>query len=266
MTTENKAAEIAAYRAHPGINATTIKAGRTSMLHARHAYQRGDIKPTAAMELGSAVHAMLSGMQSVIEYAGTRRGKDWESFAAANPDALILPTESFSAAVAMAENAKSSMLQVEHSDAQRERPLYWKRNGYECKALPDFVAPGVLLDIKTTGSIEPRKIERASYDSGWHVQLGWYALGLANDGCRPDDVFVLAIESKPPFDAVLYRMDDDAIDRGMKEACEIADRFAACLQSGKFPGIANGETLALALPPWVDENTTVDFTDTEKED
>lgn len=271
MTTD-KQAEIAAYRAHPGINATTIKAGRTSMLHARHAYRRGDIEPTPAMELGTAVHAMLAsimgfGAEAVVRYEGRRAGKEWEAFAIANADKIILPAAAHDTASAMFQAANVPLCDLIRigGAGEFEKPIYWERDGVKCKALPDLIQEKQIVDFKTTTTIDPRTIERNSYSMGWHLQMGWYmdahATLYPNAG-RPT-VWILAIESKPPHDVVLYRMDDDALDRGRNEAREIAARFAACLAANSFPGIqSGGMPLALALPTWA-ETDTVDMTELE---
>lgn len=270
MTT-GKQAEIAAYRAHPGINATTIKAGRTSMLHACHAYQRVDIEPTAAMELGTAVHAMLASLagtspvSGVVRYEGRRAGKEWEAFALAHADGIILPAAAHETACAMHDAARphlDGLIRIGGA-GEFEKPIFWERDGVKCKALPDLIQERHIVDFKTTGAIDPRTIERNSYSMGWHLQMGWYmdahATLYPNAG-RPT-VWILAIESKPPHDVVLYRMDDDALDRGRNEAREIAATFAACLTVGKFPGIqSGGMPLALALPTWA-ETTAVGLDD-----
>ncbi len=276
MTTENKAAEIAAYRAHPGINATTLKAARTSMLHARQAYQRGDMAPTSAMELGTAVHAMLSSLagtspvSGVIKYDGTRRGKEWEAFAIDHADKIILPAAAHATACRMHDNARESMdgLVRMGGAGNFEKPVFWERDGVSCKALPDLMQDGQIVDIKTTTAIDPRSIEATSYRMGWHLQMGWYMDAYEatyKDGKRPA-VYILAIESKPPHDVAVYKMDDDALDRGRTDARELAIRFNSCMQTNSFPGIANGQMLALALPVWAEETSTVDFTDTNAED
>ena len=273
--TENKAAAIAAYRAHPGINATTLKAARTSMLHARHAYRRGYADPTAAMELGTAVHAMLSCIAGtspvcgVVRYDGRRAGKEWEAFAAANASALILPAAAYDSAVAMHDGARPLLDAVVKSGGagEFERPIFWTAYGVSCKALPDLIQEGVLLDIKTTTDIRERTIEAQAEKMGWWLQLGWYLAAYESDmpKARRPDIYILAIESKPPYDSALYRMDDDSIDQGRKEAFILARRFAACLSAGEFPGIANGKTLALTRPEWT-QTDSVDLSDINPEE
>ena len=272
MTTD-KRAEIAAYRANPAINASTLKAARTSMKHARHAYQRGDIEPTAAMELGTAVHAMLASLagtspvSGVVRYEGRRAGKDWEAFAIDHADDIILPAAAHDTACAMHAAAApmlNDLIRIGGA-GEFEQPVYWERDGVKCKALPDLMQEKQIVDFKTTTAIDPRTIERNSYASGWHLQMGWYmdAHAVAFPKAERPTVWILAIESKPPHDAVLYRMDDDALDHGRKEARELAARFNSCLQTNSFPGIqAGGLPLALALPTWV-EADAVDMTGIE---
>jgi hypothetical protein len=263
---------IAAYYARQAINATAIKAGRTSMRHMHHAMTRPhDDETSPAMELGKAVHAMLltNAGHNVAPYGGIRRGKEWEAFAADNVGKLILPQAAFDTALAM-EKAGEQLLRKMFCPGAFEEPIFWQRNGKECKALPDF--RGVtsdsstvrIVDIKTTGKIDPRSFERSAYDMGLHIQAGWYAEASASLCSLPVEWFVIAIESKQPHDAILYRIDDDMVDHGRREACQIADRYAECCEARCWPGIAGGEMLALALPTWV-EPGAVDMSGMEGE-
>jgi hypothetical protein len=265
MTTDQQAA-IAAYRARPAINASVLKKCMTSMLHGKTEWDRkGDGKPTPAMELGSAVHALITQSQPVLAFEGTRRGKEWESFAEINSGALILPESAFAAAMSMsaAGGFELACSGVEIAKMRREEPLYWRRGGYDCKALPDAFTPGILLEIKTAKDISARAIAK-QLASGWAVQLGWYVDALASIDPTPPRVLLLTIENGGTPDAILYEVDPLAIEWGQLKARALADEFAAALKSGAFhgrPKPKRGETIN--LPDWVEHDISEMFSDDE---
>ena len=76
------------------VTASMLKALATDTKLYEHRYVKGhQMKETPAMELGSAVHAMLAGMEDmVVAYDGVRRGKDYLAWVQDQPEgALIVP-------------------------------------------------------------------------------------------------------------------------------------------------------------------------------
>ena len=72
---------------NPPVRFSHLRAYGRSAMHGHHARTQPEQEPTAAMQLGSAVHALVLGNKPVVAYPGAvRRGKEWEAFAAAHGD------------------------------------------------------------------------------------------------------------------------------------------------------------------------------------
>ncbi|MCC7277471.1 MAG: PD-(D/E)XK nuclease-like domain-containing protein, partial [Chromatiaceae bacterium] len=59
----------------------------------------------------------------------------------------------------------------------------------------------------------------------------------------------LAVEKAPPFAVGVYRLPDAALELGRRRWAEACRTYAACVESGRWPGYS--ETITeLTLPGW----------------
>ncbi len=224
-------------------------------------------RETRAWELYEAVRA--TGEQPAVYDGAVRRGKAWDAFEAAHPGQLIALASEW-AAVQPLLGAKQIMTSTElelaramadavhaHPEAHRllqggraEVPIYWTdtETGVDCKGRIDYLAPGRVVDLKTTADVSPWVFSRQCARLLTHMQLAFYADGVAGKGQLPD-VYVIAVESARPFDVAVYHVRDDTLVAGRDEYRRLLRRLVECVEADNWPGVAP-EVIDFELPSW----------------
>jgi hypothetical protein len=247
---------FAAYRALPGVNASSLKAMARSPLHYRYGLDH-DRPDTPAMAKGRAVHTAclepdeLPRLYTVWEHA--RRGKDWAEFAAVNADKQILTSDEYDDVLAC-------------RDAVRGHPVAWRylRNGFAeqtitwddpdvgpCKARIDFIDTGAntIVDLKTSRDISDRSFQRTTHDLLYHVQAAHYVAGMRAVTDEDWSFVFIAVESNPPHDVRVGPLTEDALYAGEQERRRLLIRVRECTASGEWPGAYPSES-DFDLPGW----------------
>jgi hypothetical protein len=136
-----------------------------------------------------------------------------------------------------------------------EATLTWEWDGLLCKARPDYLSGNrsIILDLKTTTTVNPRAIARKAYNDGWFVRAAWYLGGAkAALGAMPDKYLFVIAEVKPPHLIEIYEMDDRALIYGDQIIMRTLKRAAECLATDRWPGYGDGGIAKLALPSWAE--------------
>lgn len=253
------------YRAIKAINASAIKQGVKSMAAMQAELTRADDDGTDAMDWGKAVHSMLlePHLDAVVCYEGTRRGKEWEAFKAANDGKTILKADAYHAARMSAFRAlqNKTIARLVHSSAtEAEMSLAWDVGADRHKARIDgYNALGILIDVKTSRDIDGRRFGKAFFDMGYDIQLAWYRRGLRAHGLPCNAVKVIAIESGDQPDAVVFAVPMAQLDKAEVKIEEILNRYALAVAQDRYPGKHDGaEEVPLCVPSW--EEVEMDLT------
>jgi exodeoxyribonuclease VIII len=245
---------FAQYLAAPGINATSLKAGQTSMLHMRHALIGEPPPPreeTPAMRWGRLVHLAilepdrLASTLAVWE-GGRRAGGAWEQFCDEhNREWIVVPDENadlmrMSAAVHSTPVAHRLIAQSEH-----ERVVTWRDKLYgQGRARLDCLGAAFFADLKTTARISG--FTRQFFSLGYDVQFGWY-----HEACQRQTAWVIVAESVAPWDCAVYQIPPAVLDTGRARAVELAKQYRACEAVGAWPGVDKGAGGGmLPVPAW----------------
>lgn len=244
------------YTALPGITATAIKAGAKSMLNARYSMTHGR-EDTPSLELGRLVHMRVLEpkryAESVAVYDGARRGKEYDAFLRDNESREII-TQSMDdklMAIAIALMSNKDANPYISNLVESERVVQWSGKCYGCaKCRIDGVGKDYCIELKTTADASLRAFENQCARLGYHLQLGWYSLGIESAGL-PKEMRVITVETSPPYHVVVYRPDDYLVDLGAKKAVKIATEIRKCIESGEWPGLADGLRV-LSLPTWME--------------
>ena len=246
------------YMTMPGLSATALKAGRTSMLHMREVVAGPPKDATPAMRLGTLIHAAILEPQLFIARAAVwtgaqKRGAAWEEFKDRNDSEWIVTEEeygsmmSISAAVHGHRDAHRLVAETEH-----EVCVDWSSPRYgAARARFDGYGEHVgLVEVKTTRQIALSAFCRGAYNMGYHLQLGWYQIGAeVNVGHGNIPVHVIIIEQTRPYDVVVARVPQPILDRGRDEAESIAVNYRICERVHAFSGVADG-IVDYELPTW----------------
>ena len=117
-------------------------------------------------------------------------------------------------------------------------------SGFKFRAFVDLVlAEGAACgDLKTTRDASPRSFQRTMYTELYHVQAALYC---ALTGA--DNFYIVAAESMPPHNVVVYEIDDAALEAGREKLAEIVNAFDAW--DGAPASYSQGLEI-LHLPPW----------------
>ena len=250
------------------VNWSKLKWMDVSPLHYHHHLHDPDDHDTPARRLGRATHTLaLDPARFEAEYAvfdGERRaGAEWKSFAAANADRDILKANELDEAHAIAHAVQTHPVLAPYREGARyEMTATWtdKATGLRCKARPDWLVPGVLLDLKTTTTLDGRRFGNLAARMGYHCQLAHYKAGVEACGHPVDRVVLVAVESAAPYDVAVFELDGDALQAGREKVDELLARLAECQASGQWPGRYEAER-ALELPFYVfaDDNDAEDL-------
>jgi len=258
------------YHALRYVNASSLKAGRTSMAHMRLAMAGGG-GSSPAKELGTLAHRLILEPESrhLITLAPdfgdlrTKAGKEAKAAWMANlkPDMEVVDAEVFAAASAMAAAADSHRTMRELLNVAggfNELTIVWTDadTGVRCKARIDrYITGHLILDLKTARAATAFAFTRATVAYGYHLQAAWYrhAIAQATGELLP---FVFAVlESSAPYSCALYELDDATITQAAEVNSSILRQWAAAVASGEYSSIqADGQVQVLNLPTWAFDN------------
>jgi hypothetical protein len=186
----------------------------------------------------------------------TKDGKAWA--ASVPPELTIITAEQQARAFAQAEAIQRLPDVAEaFANGRSEVSAFWtdKETGVLCKCRPDFVheasADGVILfDLKTTQDASPAEFGRSVAKWRYHVQTALYSDGYRQATGKDVLAYVfVAVESDWPHFCSAVMLDQLADAEGAALYRRNLNTYAACLQSGSWPGYSTAiETIA--LPPW----------------
>ncbi len=256
------------YAAAGGCNFSTLKYMAQSPLHYWHALNNPPVE-TPAMLLGKATHtAVFEPLKFQLEYAlwaGDRRGVDYREFAdgCAAQGRTILKENEYGTALAIRDAVRglpviAGLLGKGHPEIS----ILWHNaeTGVACKARLDWLTPdGIILDLKTTSCIEPRRFAAHAWEYGYFHQQAYYQDALRSTGGTPRQSGIIAVEAAPPHACRLYWLDDESLRRARMECISWLERVRECAEAGVWPGPEPESTLT--APPWAipADGPAVDF-------
>jgi hypothetical protein len=256
--------DIAAPPQRATLRASAIKVGYLkSMLHMRHYIEHGR-EDSPGMLFGRLVHmAVLEPDKKPSIWTGGRKaGKEYDNWLCEQPEGREQTTTAeWSEVQACAGSVLSNKQAVELLDGtKREMALFSEVTQYgKVSARLDAWKPGVLPDLKTTGQIDRRSLERTCAGMAYHIQFGWYSRIL--DALKLDHLpncYGIFVESNPPYDVAVYPIAKASVMMGIIEAGKIAEKYRACELRREWPG-QQTESDPIELPEWAYKNTGEDL-------
>ena len=248
------------YRALDAVNWSSLKHLRESPLHYKHALTGADTDTTERAK-GRAIHTLvfepaLFEREFAIYEGATRRGKDWDAFEAAHAGQTILKVNEVESVAAAANAVRTHPLVAPYLDGGTfEQTVTWTdpATGLACKARMDWLnePQRVLLDLKSSTTIDPYRFGRIAARFGYHCQLAHYRAGVTHGlGWEPTETLIVAVESEAPYDVGVLVLDEDALYAGAEEVAGLMQKLVQCRESGAWPGRYT-EKAALLLPAYV---------------
>jgi exodeoxyribonuclease VIII len=260
--TKTKRITFAEYMEDPSIHATGLKQLAKSPAHYA-AFIASEKAETDHLRVGRASHtAVLEPQQFLADYVlwtgGIRRGKDWEAFEAAAGKRTILTQEQYATSLKIGEAVRSHRVASKYlkERGQAEASINWvhQSSGLKCKARLDWLC-SVLVDLKTTNDPSPSRFASDAARFGYPLQLAFYKDGVKAALGLDLPTKIIAVQSKEPFDVVVYDVPAEVISFGRSIYEDAIRKFVDCSASGEWPGIAPDNEVTLQLPAWA---TSVD--------
>lgn len=213
-----------------------------------------------AMLIGTGVHHLVLGRRPTAKVAffdgDKRAGAAWKEFAAAHPGYDILTAPEWAEAMLIAEAVKADPVAREYlEDARFEVPLTWEDSGLRCSTTGvDIVQPGRIGDLKTTSTTAIEAWKRQAFSFSYHCQMAWYRRGCVANGIDVSrGMFLLGVDTKPPFEVVVLEMSEELIDLAERTLTLWVERLKVYMESRQFPGRAQS-AVVWTVPSWMQES------------
>jgi hypothetical protein len=242
------------YFALEALSASGAKLLRKSPLHYMADRQRQRV-PTPAMVFGTVVHRLAlepereAFVVKRLNWASKEGKAEREQLEASGLPILSEADADRALAIHAALLCDDEVCGLLNA-ADKEQPMIWEQHGVRCKAKADAIAPGLVIDLKTTIDAGPSEFQRSIATFGYFRQAAHYLDGYeATKGQRAKDFVFIAVESQPPHAVALYRLDAASIAAGRLEMKRAAAVYRECLASGIWPGYSR-EITTVSLPQW----------------
>lgn len=222
-------------------------------------YEHGFGDETGPMRKGTALHRyMLGDKDGVIQYTGkVRNGKAWKAFQAANDGKTILIASELRAAAGMRQSIERHPRAMALLSGIREERIEWELSGRSCAGTPDVVhllpdGTKRLVELKTSVSSAPDLFKWQAKKMAYHAQLAWYAHGLELTMTYPagpvTELFIVAVESSPPYPVTVIRVDASMRRRGDRQCRFWFEQLLVCEQTNRFPAYVDADV------DWADDD------------
>jgi len=240
------------------ISASGLKLLMRSPAHYYAAYldpNRAERQPTAAMKLGTATHcAILEPTEFSKRYmlrpdhinARTNAGRD-ELRAIEESGIEILNPDDFAQVMAMAKAFRDHPVSARlfSLEYRVEQTIFGEINGIPCKCRPDFMADGIMIDVKSTRDASISGFGRQAWNLGYHIQEAFYRRVSGHTG-----TFLFgAVESDRPHLVQYHESSDELIDYANDVIDEALERFKKCKAANIWPGYSD-YVEPLTIPGW----------------
>lgn len=139
-----------------------------------------------------------------------------------------------------------------------EVSVFWtdKETGVECRARFDFLPAKVkgkrliIPDYKTGTDASLRGFARSAADYGYPMQADWYRRAAIAVDLDPDPAFVFAAqETSAPYVVTVGQLQREDMLRAHDLNRRALHTFAACMESGYWPGYAD-QVVTFDMPIW----------------
>ena len=246
------------YRREAGLNQSSLKKILQSPAHYQAALNQ-KFAPSAAMEMGTAVHTLVLDGPKAFDSSYFDRGQEGKDLTVAElkealdkkgveykksakkadledlmyPDGKPierrtgLSSDDYAIVQGMAEQLSRLPYYQTSNDPEyikrNEVSIYWDWFGIQCKARLDsvLVEEGLIVDLKTTMSVEPGLFMKKVIGLGYDFQAAYYAKAAEVAYGKPFRFVFAAVERTAPFDVQLFEVTDEMMAEGMA-MCEDA--------------------------------------------
>lgn len=234
------------YHADPvaggSLSSTMAKTILKSPAHLRH-YLDTPRESKPQFDFGSAVHSLVLGEGwpiTVLDFPDWRSKEAKLQREAANiSESIPMLRKDYAEAKAVADAV------LTHPSAAK----FFKRGDAEVSAFGehdsgvwlrgrfDWLVNGIIIDLKTVRSADPRRFNRAAFDLGYEVQAAHYReVQRLATGEYPRDFIHVLVEKEPPYAVSVVRLDAEFIDAGHQRLEAAIARYKHATETGEWAG------------------------------
>ncbi len=238
-----------------------LRAAGQSGAHCLHAFQV-DSDDSLAKRLGSGVHALLFDKPVAVWDVPAKNGRGtakrdprsavWQAFQKKHAGMPILTVAEHAHAQRIRDAVRG------HAIAERllfgpemvhERSIIWSELGRARQSTPDARGPSHLVELKTTRCAAPWAFARDVKKYAYHAQLADQRAAIAHErnGRAPREVFIVAVETVPPYVVQPYELTATTLEDGDKLRLLWLERLQLFEATNLWGGYAPS-TLQLELP------------------
>jgi hypothetical protein len=265
------------YRREEGVNQSSLKKILDSPAHYKAAL-KNKLIPTPAMEMGTALHCLsLDGRKKfeasyIMKPEGlslaTKAGKEWKAEVGRKK---VLNTGGKDDPWNSVQGMATSLERLAWFDPSQkdyikhnEISVYWDWEGVKCKGRLDrvLVDEGIVLDLKTTDSVDPETFLKKVVNLGYDFQAAYYARAAEEAFGKPFKFIFVAVERKAPFTVDLFEVSPDMMAEGMAKCTAALRLYKTCSETEEWP---NREPVIrqLEYPGWYKPYGTLEEPDIE---
>ncbi len=216
------------YHAGVGVSSSFIRRFGESQLHAIEHKQ----KTTPAMEFGTAAHSLLvEGQEAFDEQVWVMSGSPYtkaykeEKAEQESYGHIVLHEDVASTIFSMKENMiYEGNAYLDAKGKVAESSFFWYEDDVLCKCRPDLICPPldnpnskdeiVIVDYKTTQSVEPYSFAMSVKKFRYDLQAAYYRRGMEAAGYKVDSFVFVAQEKTYPYASKVFRMTKEQMDFG----------------------------------------------------
>ena len=239
-----------AYRKEPGVNQSSLKKILLSPAHYQAALKFRMI-PTPAMEMGTALHCLTLDGEKAFDKSyvkkpeglslATKEGKAWKAELGRKKALNAGGKDDPWGSVQGMDQSLKRLAWYSGTDAEyikrNEVSIYWDWMGVRCKARLDsvLIEEGLVLDLKTTDTVEPDLFLKKVIGLGYDFQAAYYAKAAEVAFGKPFKFLFVAVERKAPYTVDIFEATPDMMEEAMYK-CEKALRtYALCEENNSWP-------------------------------
>lgn len=222
-------------------------------------------KKSAKLVLGSAVHVLTltpsreDELLFVAPRGITRRQQAFERIAQTKHDQIVLTSDEFDVARRIADSVLENPLakRLLKDEADNEIAYTWKEpeSGLNCKVRFDALKlvdeDAVIVDLKTTSTVEPRAFRHRFANYQYHAQAALYRLAFQDWMPERDSTSVtVAVQNEPPYTCAVYQVAPSALALGEQTVLKDLVALAESVRTNEWQNPWEAELLTLDLPRW----------------
>lgn len=239
------------YRREEGANQSHLKKIIESPAHYQ-ASLKYKLIPTPSMEMGTALHTLVLDGHEAFKAGyvkkpdglslATKEGKEWKA-SLGRKKVLVEggKDDPWNSVIGMGD-ALRRLEWFSGADEDyikyNEVSVYWDWEGVRCKARLDrvLVDEGIVLDLKTTDSVEPELFSKKVVGLGYDFQASFYAKAAEEAFGRPFRFIFVAIERRAPYTCDLFEASQDMLDEGHAKCVAALRLLKTCQATNEWPG------------------------------